>query len=119
MTKRREVYKCLVCGNIVEVLHEGDGTLVCCGKPMELMSEKSEEEGITEKHKPVIEGRVVKIGSIAHLMEEGHYIEWIEAESVNGEICKKFLKPGEAPEFEFEFEVKSARGYCNLHGLWK
>ena len=118
MTKRKEVYKCSVCGNIVEVLHEGVGELVCCEKPMILMKELSEEEGKTEKHHPVIEGKTVKVGSVEHPMTDEHYIEWIEATSSEGTICKKFLKPGETPVVEFEFDVESARAYCNLHGLW-
>ena len=118
MTKRNEVYKCNICGNIVEVLHAGGGELVCCGKPMDLMEEMRNEEGRTEKHKPVIEGKIVKVGSIEHPMSEEHYIEWIEAKSKDGQLCKKFLKPEDEPEVEFDFEVKSARAYCNLHGLW-
>jgi len=118
MTKRKEVYKCSVCGNIVEVLHEGSGELVCCGKPMLHMKELSEEEGKTEKHKPVIEGSVVKVGSVPHPMTDEHHIEWIEATGVHGEVVKKFMELEEDPEFDFGFEVKSARAYCNLHGLW-
>ena len=69
MTQRSQIYKCEVCGNIVEVLHEGGGELVCCGQPMKLFEEKTEEEGLTEKHLPVIEkaenGAIIKIGSIS------------------------------------------------------
>lgn len=119
MTNFREVYKCSLCGNIVEVLHAGDGTLVCCGQNMNLMTEQIEEDGKTEKHRPVIEGRKVKVGSIEHPMTEEHYIEWIEAVSKDGEVCKKFLVAGDFPEVKFGFEVVSARAYCNLHGLWK
>ncbi len=84
MVKLKEVYKCMVCGNIVEVLHVGDGTLVCCGKEMVLMVEHRASEEGGEKHVPVIFGKVVKVGSVAHPMEEGHYIEWIEAASDSG-----------------------------------
>jgi len=118
MTKLKEIYKCEICGNIVEVLHEGAGELVCCGKPMILQEENTVDASL-EKHVPVIEGNKVKIGSVAHPMEDSHYIEWIEANSESGESCKKLLKPGNAPEVEFPFPVKSARAYCNLHGLWK
>lgn len=124
MAKREEVYKCETCGNIVEVLHGGEGDLVCCGQPMILMQEKTEEEGFTEKHLPVIEktekGITVKIGSVPHPMEEAHYIEWVEIQTVSGKIIKKFLKPGDAPEAKFETaeEVVTAREYCNIHGLW-
>jgi len=123
MTQLNQIYKCNVCGNIVEILHTGVGQLFCCGQPMELLKEKTEEEG-SEKHMPVVEmtekGIKVKIGSVSHPMEEKHYIEWIEV-IVDGKSYKKFLKPGDAPEAEFcvETEKVVARGYCNVHGLWK
>jgi len=123
MTELKQVYKCNICGNIVEVLHTGVGTLVCCGQPMELLAEKTEDVGL-EKHVPVIEktetGYLVKVGSIPHPMEENHYIEWIEL-IADGKYCRKFLKPGEKPEvfFEVKAEKFSAREYCNIHGLWK
>ena len=118
MTKLKEVYKCEICGNMVEVVHASGGTLVCCGQPMKLQEEKNSEEGKTEKHKPVINGNVVKIGSVEHPMTEEHHIEWIEA-SNGKETTKIFLKVGEKPEATFSFKPTSARAYCNLHGLWK
>ena len=117
MTSRGQVWKCNICGNVVEVVHEGAGVLVCCGQSMNLMEAKELEEG-NEKHKPVVEGKKVIVGSVPHPMEEAHYIEWIEATSENGEVVKKFLKAGDLPEVEFCFDVVSARAYCNLHGLW-
>jgi len=123
MTELKQVYRCNICGNIVEVLHTGVGTLVCCDQPMELLAEKMEDVGL-EKHIPVIEkteiGYLVKVGSIPHPMEEKHYIEWIELVA-DGKSCRKFLKPGEKPEafFEIKAEKVSAREYCNIHGLWK
>jgi len=123
VTEIRQVYRCNVCGNIVEVLHAGVGQLVCCGQPMELLKEKTEDIGL-EKHVPVIE-RVgnkvkVKVGSVPHPMEQKHYIEWIEI-TADGKTCRKFLKPGEKPEavFETKAEKIKAREYCNIHGLWK
>ncbi len=124
MTKRHQVYKCNICGNIVEVLHEGGGTLVCCAQDMVLFEEKKEEEG-NEKHLPVVkvEGNkvIVEVGSVAHPMEDVHYIEWIEV--INGDESQKvFLKPGEEPKAEFTFEnigQLRVREYCNLHGLWE
>ena len=121
--KIRQVYKCSVCGNIVEVLHVGGGELVCCGQPMNLLEEKTEDQG-KEKHVPIIEktgkGVKVKVGSVPHPMEEKHFIEWIEI-LANGSSCKKFLKPGMVPEAEFETTATNitARIYCNVHGLWK
>jgi len=123
MTEQKQIYKCNVCGNIVEVLHAGTGELVCCGQPMELLKEKTEDVG-QEKHVPVIEktekGVKVKVGSVPHPMEENHYIEWIEV-IADGKVCRKFLKPGQQPEAEFDIETENigAREYCNVHGLWK
>ncbi|MEM4347643.1 MAG: desulfoferrodoxin [Candidatus Altiarchaeota archaeon] len=123
MTEQKQVYKCKICGNIVEVLHASGGTLVCCGQPMELQKEKFEDVG-NEKHVPVIEKTKntirVKVGSVEHPMEQQHYIEWIELIADNV-AYRKFLKPGDKPEAEFCIKAKniSAREYCNLHGLWK
>lgn len=118
MTEKKEIYKCEICGNIVEVLHEGPGQLVCCGQPMKLQKENTVDAS-KEKHVPVIQGKKVKIGSIAHPMTTEHYIEWIEAISETGETAKVFLKPNSKPEAKFSFKPVSAREYCNLHGLWK
>ncbi len=123
MTEMLQIYKCEICGNIVEVLHSGVGQLVCCNQPMKLLEEKTEEEG-REKHLPVIEkgeeGIKVKVGSVKHPMEENHYIEWIEV-IADGKVYRKFLKPGNEPEAEFKIsaEKAEAREYCNVHGLWK
>jgi superoxide reductase len=123
MAKRLEIYKCELCGNIVEVLHEGKGELVCCHQPMKLVTENT-VDAAKEKHVPVIEvldhGIKVKVGSVAHPMEEKHYIEWIELVA-DGKAYRQFLKPGDAPEAVFCIDAKeiTAREYCNLHGLWK
>jgi superoxide reductase len=123
MTELKQIHKCDICGNIVEVLHTGGGQLVCCGEPMKLMIEKNEDEG-KEKHVPVIEktekGMKVKVGSISHPMEEAHHIEWIEIIAY-GKSCRMFLQPEGLPEAEFEIQTEnvSARAYCNVHGLWK
>ena len=123
MTQRKEIYKCNVCGNIVEVLHAGVGELVCCGQPMVLLTEKVQDTG-NEKHVPMIEktltGVKVKVGSIPHPMEEKHYIEWIELHA-DDVVYMKFLRPGEKPEAEFAVTAKtlSAREHCTVHGLWK
>lgn len=123
MIAQKQVYKCSVCGNIVEVLYVGGGQLVCCGKPMELLHEKTQDVGL-EKHVPIIEKTVngikVKVGSVPHPMEEKHYIEWIEI-IADGKYCRKFLKPGDKPEAEFEVQADNliAREHCNIHGLWK
>jgi superoxide reductase len=123
MTERLQIYKCNVCGNIVEVLHGAKGELVCCGAPMKLQKENT-TDAAQEKHVPVIEktseGIKVKVGSVAHPMEEKHYIEWIQV-TADGKSCRHFLNPGDAPEatFDMKGEKVTAREFCNVHGLWK
>lgn len=123
MTTQLQIYKCETCGNIVEVLHEGAGELVCCGAPMKLYKENDVDAAV-EKHVPVIEkvagGFKVVVGSTLHPMEEKHYIEWIEV-IADGKAYRAFLKPGDAPEAVFNIEAGeiTAREYCNVHGLWK
>ncbi|NQU79531.1 desulfoferrodoxin [Candidatus Woesearchaeota archaeon] len=118
-----EVYKCSMCGNIVETVHVGGGDLVCCGKPMILQQENT-TDAAEEKHVPIIKktdnGFKVKVGEVPHPMEESHFIEWIEL-IADGISYKKFLKPGDTPEAVFcvSAEDTSARAFCNLHGLWK
>ncbi len=123
MTKVREIYRCTVCGNIVEVVNSGGGELVCCGKPMVLLKENT-TDGAMEKHVPVVErtecGYKVKVGSAEHPMLDNHYIKWIELLTPHG-VMRHELKPGDKPEATFCTDEKEvcAREYCNLHGLWK
>lgn len=123
MTKLNQVYKCNVCGNIVEVVHEAIGELVCCGKPMELKTENT-EDAAEEKHVPIIkktdEGFKVIVGEVSHPMDEDHYIEWIEIVTPQ-KVYRRNLKPGIAPTAEFCVKAESVivRAYCNLHGLWQ
>ena len=123
MAEKLEIYKCDVCGNITEVMHGGKGAMQCCGQDMALLTENT-VDAAKEKHVPVIEkidgGVKVKLGEVAHPMEEKHYIEWIEI--IAGDtVCLQFLKPGDAPEAAFKIEADNvtARAYCNLHGHWK
>ncbi len=121
--EKLEVYKCDVCGNIVEVLHAGGGALVCCGQPMKLLSENTTDAS-KEKHVPEIEktadGYKVKVGSVPHPMEDKHWIMWIQL-IADGKSYRQFLNPGDAPEAVFKVSAGKpvAREYCNLHGLWK
>ena len=123
MPTKLSIYKCEVCGNIVELLHEGKGELVCCGTLMKFFAENTVDAS-REKHVPVIEktstGVKVTVGTIAHPMEEKHYIEWIEI-IADTKVYRQFLKPGDAPEATFAIQANTimAREYCNLHGLWK
>jgi len=120
-----EIYKCSLCGNVVEVLFAGGGDLTCCGQKMELLEAKTGDAGM-EKHTPVIEDKgdrvLVKIGSVPHPMEADHYITLIEIHTKDGKVGRKTLKPGDKPEAEFLHPIKEilfAREYCNKHGLWK
>jgi len=123
MAQRLEVYKCDLCGNIVEVLFGSDGQLVCCGQPMTLLAENTVDAAL-EKHVPVIEkvdgGVKVKVGEVAHPMEAEHFIQWIEI-IADGKVYRQFLNPGDAPEavFSVDADQVTAREYCNLHGHWK
>ena len=122
-TENLQVYQCSKCGNMVEVIHTGGGELVCCGRPMDLLSENT-TDAATEKHVPVIEkvdgGVKVSVGSVHHPMDDNHYIEWIEL-IADGKAYRQFLKPNETPQAFFAVEGSniSAREFCNLHGLWK
>jgi len=121
--QRLEVYKCEVCGNIIEVLNGQFGDLVCCGQNMKLMKEGT-IDAAQEKHVPVLEstpdGVKVSVGSVEHPMVESHYIEWIEVIADN-KVYRQYLNPGEKPEaiFCIKADKITAREYCNLHGLWK
>ncbi len=123
MAEKMEIYKCEACGNIVEVLHGGQGELVCCGSPMKLFKENT-VDAAKEKHVPVVEksagGITVKVGEVAHPMDEKHYIEWVEI-IADGAVYRKFLNPGDTPEATFNVTADqvTAREYCTLHGLWK
>ena len=123
MTERLQIYKCEVCGNIVEMVHGGKGEMICCNQPMKLRSENTTDAAL-EKHVPEIEkiegGYKVKVGSVPHPMVEEHYIEWIEL--IHGDkVYRRHLNPGEVPEADFCIDAEGviAREYCNLHGLWK
>mgnify|MGYP000935017971 FL=1 len=120
--QKNDIYRCQVCGNMVEVVSVGGGTLTCCGQPMTLQTENTTDAAV-EKHVPVVEqqdGRVkVTVGSVIHPMVESHYIQFIEVITAN-KVYRKYLKPGEEPVAEFNVSepVVNVREYCNLHGLW-
>ena len=121
--EKTNIYKCEICGNIVEVLFVGGGTLTCCGQAMTKLSENTVDAAV-EKHVPVVkkEGNKVKVavGEVQHPMEEKHFIQWIDIITPST-VLRKMLNPGETPEAEFttDEQVLKAREYCNLHGLWK
>ncbi|MBF0572192.1 MAG: desulfoferrodoxin [Desulfamplus sp.] len=123
MAEKYGIYKCEKCGNIAEVLHAAKPPMSCCNQPMTILTENTVDAS-KEKHVPVIEkiegGYLVKVGSVAHPMEEKHLIEWIEL-NADGMVYRKFLKPGDAPEAKFLTDAQNvtAREFCNLHGFWK
>ena len=124
MPQKFEIYKCSLCGNIVEIIHSGSGTLTCCAKEMQRIKENTVEAS-QEKHIPVLskidDGYEVKVGEIEHPSEENHYIEWIELVLSDGQNLKKFINPKEQPaaQFKTNSEAVTVKAYCNLHGLWK
>ncbi|HBO17187.1 MAG: Desulfoferrodoxin [Candidatus Moranbacteria bacterium GW2011_GWE2_35_2-] len=125
VSEKNQIFRCNICGNIVETVNVGGAELVCCGQPMEFLVAKTEDQGM-EKHIPVVEkienGILVKIGEMAHPMQQQHYIQWIEILLKNGESCRKYLNHGDAPEAIFkidESQIEGVREYCNVHGLWK
>lgn len=123
MPELLEIYKCEVCGNIVEMVHGGAGELVCCGEPMKLLDEQTADSAV-EKHVPVVEpidgGYRVTVGSTIHPMTDEHWIEWIEL-LADGVACRRWLNPGDEPIAVFQIDAESvtAREHCNIHGLWK
>lgn len=127
MTEKLQLYKCNICGNVVEVIHEGYGSLVCCSLPMELLEEKSTDEQMQEKHVPIVtmegDNKTIRVGTIPHPMEKEHYIVFIEAISLDKKYLKrKYLYPNEEAKLELKAHFKDsdfiARELCNIHGLW-
>lgn len=124
MAELNKIYKCEICGNIVEVVNAGGGTLFCCGKAMTKLDGNS-TDGAFEKHVPVVEVLAdktvsVKVGSVEHPMTDAHYIQWIEILTDNNKVYRKHLTPTDKPEAKFNVdgEIVAAREYCNIHGLW-
>ena len=122
--ERLNIFQCSKCGNTVELVGVGAGTLTCCDTPMGLLKEKT-ADAATEKHVPVIKridgGYSVTVGSVPHPMADDHLIEWIELQA-DGNAYRRFLKPGDAPEAIFlvaEAAKVVAREHCNKHGLWR
>lgn len=123
MAEKNGIYKCHICGNVIDMIEPHAGTLVCCGQPMELLNEFYLEKEGKEKHVPIIEGKMIKVGSILHPMEEKHWIELIQV-FVDGKlVIEKRLYPGDKPELEllpkYVGKKLKARAYCNIHGLWR
>ncbi len=126
MTEVNEIYKCEICGNIVSIVANGIGNLICCNELMTKLEEKTSAQEGKEKHVPVVEIKgnnvTVKVGSIPHPMEEEHYIALIQLTRGGKVIAGKKLYPGDKPEASFCLDNTKgikARELCNVHGLWK
>ena len=123
MDRKQKFFLCESCGNMVGVIDDGGVPLVCCGDDMtELVPNSVEASG--EKHLPdvSVSGDTVnvQVGSVAHPMEDDHYISFIYLETECGGQ-RKALNPGNAPKASFAlFDDKAIAvyAYCNLHGLW-
>jgi len=117
-------FKCKVCGKVIAILKDTDVPTVCCGEEM-IEIHAGTTDGAVEKHVPVITTHdnivEINVGSVAHPMEDKHYIEWIALQSAQG-IHIKTLQPGQEPKATFAVvdgnQVNEAYAYCNLHGLW-
>jgi len=125
MIEKKQVYKCDVCGNLVESLWEGAPDISCCGKPMRKLDPNT-TDAAKEKHVPVIErnGNVVKVkvGSIPHPMEAKHYILFIELLVGDKVYRHDFNKSDTVAEATFLVDGNApmvAREFCNLHGFWE
>lgn len=133
MSIKLGIYKCKICGNVVQVLLEGEGELVCCGEEMELLEGKYEENEIGEKHVPQIEivhegcesgvcSEVKYVSVRKHPMTNEHYIQFAEVyDKEKTELRVKFFKPDEVAEYNitgFDGDL-TALEFCNIHSLWK
>ncbi|MEA4890173.1 MAG: desulfoferrodoxin [Clostridiaceae bacterium] len=122
MQTTRCFYRCSICGNLVGLINDGGGELVCCGQPMILLKANT-SDGAKEKHVPVYQRDGSKlhvtVGSVAHPMTDAHYIQWICVAQAN-RTQRVTLAPGQAPEADFIIEDGpiTIYEYCNLHGLW-
>ncbi len=122
MTKKLEIYKCRVCSNVIEVVHEGEGTLVCCKEDMELLKENIPEP--ENPHYAYVEelDDMLKKVTLKHVMTHEHHIEYVEVISNDGKFLKrKYFEETEPLEFLFRCECKEGfyvRLYCNLDNVW-
>jgi len=133
MSLKFGIYKCQICGNIVQTLIEGEGDLVCCGEEMELLTAQYEENEIGEKHVPVIETahegcetglcqEVQYVHVTKHPMTNEHYIQFAEVYNKDKtELRIKMFKPNENPKYNITgFDDNLiALELCNIHGLWR
>ncbi len=125
--ERLDLYRCEICGNLVEIILSGGGELVCCGQAMQKLDAKNAEEAMLEKHIPVFvkrddTGNEVRVGEVLHPMNDDHYIMFIETISEDkNHVQLQYLHPGEEPKMLLQQKLGKtlAREFCNLHGLWE
>lgn len=122
-TEKLQIYKCEICGNLVQVIEPSFGELVCCNQPMKLQSVQHDKTEIGEKHAPVIEikenEKYVTVKS--HPMVKEHYIQFIEVyKKDKSEMHLKYFNPDDTAELDINCmpEDVEATEFCNIHGLW-
>ena len=119
MTLKNQLFKCDICENIAEIVHQGAGTLVCCGEEMNLLDEKKAETGNPHYANIAKDGQNISI-KFNHEMTPEHYIEFVEVISNDEKYLKrKYLKPNEPAEMNFKCDCTEGfkvRLYCNIHG---
>lgn len=122
-TEKLQLYKCGICGNLVQVILGGAGELVCCGQPMILQHIQHDKSELGEKHAPVIEFKENEKFVLVknHPMLPEHYIQFIEVyKKDKSQLHLKYFNPNEAAEFDITglAEEMDAVEFCNIHGLW-
>lgn len=118
-------YRCEVCGNIIEKIHDSGNDPVCCGKTMSELC-PGVTDGKPEWHIPVCEIKdhkvEIRVGENIHPMDKDHYIQWVEIVTNKG-MARKYLEPGDDPVVHFKLcdgeKVCAVYIYCNKHRLWK
>ncbi|SMB78794.1 superoxide reductase [Desulfonispora thiosulfatigenes DSM 11270] len=122
MKSKVSFFRCEICGNIVELIKNGGGELVCCGQPM-VKLEANTTEAAYEKHIPVVTKKDnqihVDVSSVPHPMTEAHFIEWVVV--VTDDTVERIaLSPNDEPKIvTCDKDDVEVYAYCNLHGLWK
>jgi len=127
MTNKLEIYKCNICGNVIEILISGDGHPVCCGEEMERLEVKNDSfnsPDLTEKHSPLFtkddKGKSY-VTIEKHPMTKEHYIPFVQIISNNNnEVLTKFFYPDDKiiMNTKLDEEKLKSRSYCNIHGIY-
>ena len=120
--KELVIKKCKKCGAVVKVFEDckcENCGIQCCGEQM-VKLEPNSVDAAFEKHVPTYEVKDGKIFvRVNHVMEEGHYIEWISI-VFDGAEKITYFKPGDEPVAHCKYVPGSTiYAYCNKHELWK